>query len=110
MSRLKVDNIETRSGNNVAMDNALQLKSYTTAQRDALSSPQAGDTIYNSDEGTIDFYNGTSWNATSSSTFTFSAAFLVVGLINLSISVIILILMLSDFKKQRCMMMNFLLS
>ena len=36
MSRLKVDNIETRSGNNVAMDNSLQIKGYTTAERDAL--------------------------------------------------------------------------
>ena len=32
MSRLKVDNIETRSGNNVAMDNALQIKGYTTTE------------------------------------------------------------------------------
>ena len=58
MSRLKVDNIETRSGNNVSMDNALKLKSYTTSQRDALSSPEAGDTVYNSHTRTIDFYNG----------------------------------------------------
>ena len=50
MSRLKVDNIETRSGNNVAMDNALQIKGYSTTERDALSSPQAGDVIYNEDD------------------------------------------------------------
>ena len=79
MSRLKVDNIETRSGNNVAMDNALQLKSYTTAERDALSSPQAGDAIYNSDEGTIDFYNGSSWNATSANTFETPISYLVIA-------------------------------
>lgn len=79
MSRLKVDNIETRSGNNVAMDNALQLKSYTTAQRDALPSPQAGDVIYNEDLGTIDFYDGSSWNSTSDSTFSFSVDFLVIA-------------------------------
>jgi len=45
MSRLKVDNIEARSGNNISMDDPLALKSYTNAQRDALSNPQAGDTI-----------------------------------------------------------------
>ena len=43
MSRLKVDNIETRSGNNVSIDDSLNLKTYTTTQRDALSSPAAGD-------------------------------------------------------------------
>ena len=61
MSRLKVDNIETRSGNNVAMDNALALKSYTTTERDALSSPQAGWTIYNSSTNKINQYNGSAW-------------------------------------------------
>ena len=40
MSRLKVDNIEARSGNNISMDDPLALKSYDTAGRDALSSPQ----------------------------------------------------------------------
>jgi len=79
MSRLKVDNIETRSGNNVAMDNALQIKGYTTAERDALSSPQAGDVIYNEDDGTIDFYNGSSWNATSAGTFTTPISYLVIA-------------------------------
>ena len=61
MSRLKVDNIETRSGNNVAMDDSLQLKSYDTTARDALTSV-AGDMIYNSDDNKPQFYDGTSWN------------------------------------------------
>ena len=78
MSRLKVDNIETRSGNNVSMDDPLKLKSYTTTQRDALSSPEAGDTIYNSDNGNIDFYNGTEW-ITGDSTFGFQVSYLVVA-------------------------------
>ena len=64
MSRLKVDNIEARSGNNISMDDPLALKSYDTAGRDALIYPLAGDTIYNSDTGTIDYYNGTAWFAT----------------------------------------------
>ena len=74
MSRLKVDNIETRSGNNVAMDDALRLKNYTTAQKNALTAV-AGDIVYDTDTGTIDFYNGSSWNSTSSSTFTFNCDF-----------------------------------
>ncbi len=61
MSRLKVDNIEARSGNNISMDDPLALKSYTTAQRDALSSPQEGDTVYNNTLHQICFYNGTAW-------------------------------------------------
>ena len=61
MSRLKVDNIETRSGNNVAMDDPLKLKTYTTTQRDALTSV-AGDTIYNTTDSKVQFYNGSSWN------------------------------------------------
>ena len=60
MSRLKVDNIETRSGNNVAMDNSLQLKSYTTAEMNALTAT-AGDIIFNSTDGVPYFYNGTAW-------------------------------------------------
>lgn len=79
MSRLKVDNIETRSGNNVAMDDPLKLKGYTTAQRNALTGMVAGDTIYNSSTGTIDFYNGSSWNATSSTTFTVTISYLVIA-------------------------------
>ena len=79
MSRLKVDNIEARSGNNISMDDPLALKSYTTAQRDALSSPTAGDTIYNSDEGTIDYYNGTAWFSSSSNTFGVEVSSLVIA-------------------------------
>jgi hypothetical protein len=60
MSRLKVDNIETRSGNNVAMDNALQLKSYTTAERDALT-VSAGDMIYNTTTSKVEAYTGSAW-------------------------------------------------
>jgi hypothetical protein len=79
MSELKTNKISTNDGNNVAIDTALGLKSYTTAQRDALSSPQAGDTIYNSETGTVDFYNGSSWNATSDNTFQFSLSYLVIA-------------------------------
>ena len=69
MSTLETNSIGKYSGNNVSVDDALKLKSYDTAGRDGLSSPQAGDTIYNSQTGTIDYYNGTAWFATSDSTF-----------------------------------------
>ena len=60
MSRLKVDNIETRSGNNVSMDDPLRLKNYTTAQKNALTAV-AGDIVYDTDEAAPFYYNGTTW-------------------------------------------------
>ena len=38
MSELKTNKIQTNDTNNVALDNALKLKHYTTSQRDALTS------------------------------------------------------------------------
>jgi len=63
MSELKTNKISTNDQNNVAIDNALGLKSYTTAQRDALTSV-AGDMIYNSDDNKVQYYNGTEWLST----------------------------------------------
>ena len=79
MSELKTNKISTNDQNNVAIDNALGLKSYTTTQRNALSSPQAGDTIYNSETGTIDYYNGTAWFSSSDNTFAFGISYLLVA-------------------------------
>ena len=62
MSRLKVDNIEARSGNNISMDDALKLKHYTESQRDALTSTE-GDIIYNSDTNLPEYYDGSSWTS-----------------------------------------------
>jgi hypothetical protein len=76
MSRLKVDNIEPRSGNNVAIDNPMNLKSYTTAQRDALTSV-AGDMIYNSTDSKVQVHNGSAWDDLGATLI--SADFLVVG-------------------------------
>ena len=39
----------------------------------------AGDTVYDSDMGTIKVYNGSSWNEMSSSTFTIDIDYLVVA-------------------------------
>jgi hypothetical protein len=61
MANVKVNTISKVSGNNVAMDCSLNLKSYTTTQRNALTSA-AGDIIYNTTDSKVQFYNGTSWN------------------------------------------------
>jgi len=61
MATLKVNTISKSSGNNVAMQDSLNLKSYTTTQRDALTSA-AGDMIYNTTDSKVQFYNGSSWN------------------------------------------------
>lgn len=61
MANVKVNTISTSSGNNVAMQVPLNLKSYTTSARNALTS-SAGDVIYNTDDNKVQFYNGTSWN------------------------------------------------
>ena len=60
MVNVKVNTISTNDGNNVAMQVPLNLKSYTTTERDALTS-SAGDVIYNTTDSKVQFYNGTSW-------------------------------------------------
>lgn len=45
-------------------DAPVQLKNYTTTQRNALTGLDSGDTIYNSTTGSIEFYDGTNWIAT----------------------------------------------
>ena len=69
MSTLETNSIGKYSGNNVSIDDALNLKSYTTAQRDALTSV-AGDMIYNSDDSKPQFYNGSSWTDLGANTVT----------------------------------------
>jgi len=61
MVTVKVNTISKASGNNVAMQNSLNLKSYTTTQRNALTSA-AGDIIYNETDNKVQFYNGSVWN------------------------------------------------
>ena len=60
MTQLKVNTISKQSGNNISMNCALNLKSYTTTQRNALTSA-AGDIIYNTIDSQVQFYNGSSW-------------------------------------------------
>jgi hypothetical protein len=78
MSTLETNSIGKYSGNNVSIDDALNLKSYDTAGRDALTA-SAGDVVYNSETGTIDFYNGTAWFSTSATTFTIPVEYLVIA-------------------------------
>jgi len=61
MANVKVNTISKVSGNNVAMDCSLNLKSYTTTQRNALTSA-AGDIIYNTTDSKVQFYNGSAWS------------------------------------------------
>ena len=61
MANVKVNTISKVSGNNVAMQVPLNLKSYTTTERNALTSA-AGDIIYNTTDSKAQFYNGSSWN------------------------------------------------
>lgn len=61
MATLKVNTIATSTGDNVSMQAPLNLKSYTTTQRNALTSA-AGDMIYNTTDSKVQFYNGSAWN------------------------------------------------
>lgn len=61
MTNVKVNTISTSSGNNVAMQVPLNLKSYTTTERNALTSA-AGDVIYNTTDSKVQFYNGSAWS------------------------------------------------
>ena len=60
MANVKVNTISKVSGNNVAMECSLNLKSYSTSARNSLTSA-AGDIIYNSDDNVLQFYNGSAW-------------------------------------------------
>ena len=61
MSQLEVNSIDKYSGNNLSVGSQLNLKSYTTTARNALTSV-AGDTIYNTTDNKVQVYNGSSWD------------------------------------------------
>ena len=63
MSTLETNSIGKYNGNNVSIDDALNLKSYTTTQRDSLTSSE-GDLIYNSTTNKVQVYNGSAWEDT----------------------------------------------
>ena len=61
MGQLKVNTIANSSGNNIAMQDSLNLKSYTTTPRNGLTS-SAGDMIYNETNNKVQCSNGTAGN------------------------------------------------
>ena len=77
MSELKTNKISTNDQNNVAIDNALGLKSYDTTGMNALTSV-AGDMIYNTTENKVFFYNGSAWGQTGSAAI-LKIEYLVIG-------------------------------
>ena len=78
MSELKTNKISTNDQNNVAIDNALGLKSYTTTQRNALTSV-AGDIIYNTTDSKVQVHNGSAWEDVGAGIEGFQVQYLVVG-------------------------------
>ena len=61
MANLLVNTISKVSGNNIALSDPINLKSYTTTQRNALTST-TGDIIYNTTDAKVQAYNGSSWD------------------------------------------------
>ena len=54
MPILKVNTISKATGNNITLNDPINLKSYTTTERNALTST-AGDTIFNSTDNKVQF-------------------------------------------------------
>ena len=79
MSTLETNNISKYNGSNISFNDPLQFKTYTTTQINDLSGMAAGDTVYDSDLGTIKVYNGSTWNAMSGSTFSLTVDYLVIA-------------------------------
>ena len=48
------------------MSGRLKLQNLTTTEINALGSPEAGDTVFNTTENTICFYNGSAWHKVTS--------------------------------------------
>jgi len=74
MGKIKVNQIENHDANQVEMTAPFQLKSYSTTDRDNLSSPQAGWTIYNSTTNKLNHYNGSAWVEVSTGSHTAAGA------------------------------------
>ena len=80
VSKIKVDEIESsQSGGSVDLNSSLSFDSKTTTEMNALTGMSAGDTIYNSTDGTLYVYNGSSWNGMSSNTHEVTVSYLVIA-------------------------------
>jgi len=60
-SEISINTISKNSGNNLSMDDSLNIKNLTETQRDALSGVVAGLTIFNSTSKKVETYNGSEW-------------------------------------------------
>jgi len=60
-SQILVNTVSKNTGNIIFMLDPISLASYTTTQRDALTSV-AGDTIFNSTLGKAQFFDGANWS------------------------------------------------
>ena len=78
MSTLETNAIGKYSGNNVSVDDSLNLKSYSTSARNALTSV-AGDMIVNSTTNRVQAYNGSSWESLGLDTSSFTIHYLVIA-------------------------------
>ena len=77
MSELKVNQISKRNGNNISLSDPLKLKSYTTSQRDALTSAN-GDMIYNSTNNKAQIFQAGAWSDLGGFE-TFNLQYLIIG-------------------------------
>tara|TARA_R100000773_G_scaffold17641_1_gene15986 strand:- start:754 stop:1914 length:1161 start_codon:yes stop_codon:yes gene_type:complete len=60
MSEIQANSIGKYSGNNISLSDPLKFKSYTTTQRDALSSV-AGDVIFNTTTNKLELFSNGAW-------------------------------------------------
>jgi len=60
-SEISINTISKNSGTTVQLLDPLGLATYTTTERDALTSV-AGDILFNSTTGKSQFYDGTEWS------------------------------------------------
>ena len=61
MSEIQANSIGKYSGNNISLSDPLKFKSYTTTQRDALSSV-AGDVIFNTTTNKLELFSDGAWS------------------------------------------------
>ena len=60
-SQIDVDTLSKNTGDVILLLDPIGLSSYTTAERNALTSV-AGDILYNSTDGKAQFYDGANWS------------------------------------------------
>ena len=80
VSKIKVDEIESsQSGGTIDLNSSVRPVVKTTTEMNAITGMSAGDTIYNSTEGTLYVYNGYAWKGMSDNTFSTTVDYLIVA-------------------------------